>query len=358
MGLLLFSCGKGSFTIEGNFPDAGTQNLRFVYVGEDVISSQWIPAVNGKFTMQGSSKRLTVVYIYDARMQFVAHVVVKNGETLLLKGNIRDNYDITVSGSELAERWNAFTRENAGAFRSGNTAKTDAAIAAYVKANPDDVVSTLLLTCDYSRPGSAEAQALLASISEDAKPERLLDLYTSVEAPDKELGKAFKPLKLRNGMDSLVALDTRHAPMTVLYFWRFRDDTRDSLIRGLKRLQRAYSQKDKAVQIADICMMPDTAQWRGIIHVDSTAWLHFRAQGGPTDPTLQSLDIRSANFFIVADSAGTQKYRGSSLKDASSAVAAYMKNFKPKPKPLRKRPVASASEGTVAPTVVPGPVNP
>lgn len=40
------------------------------------------------------------------------------------------------------------------------------------------MVSTLLLTCDYSDISSPNAQALLKKINKAAKPEQLLSLYS------------------------------------------------------------------------------------------------------------------------------------------------------------------------------------
>lgn len=40
------------------------------------------------------------------------------------------------------------------------------------------MVSTLLLTCDYSDISSPNAQALLKKIDKTAKPEQLLSLYS------------------------------------------------------------------------------------------------------------------------------------------------------------------------------------
>ena len=60
MMAVLASCSSGNFTIEGELTDAGTQNLRFVYASEGNITSQWIPAVGGRLTLEGNSKELTV----------------------------------------------------------------------------------------------------------------------------------------------------------------------------------------------------------------------------------------------------------------------------------------------------------
>ena len=83
---LLSSCGKSEFTVEGYFDDGITQNLRFVYATPESVTSQWIPAVDGKVKMVGKSNDLTVVYIFNAQSKFLTHLVVKNGETVTFSG--------------------------------------------------------------------------------------------------------------------------------------------------------------------------------------------------------------------------------------------------------------------------------
>ena len=67
------ACGNSAFSIEGKLTDAGTQNLRIVYQAGDSIVSQWVPAVNGEFKVDGKASDLSVVYLYSAQMQLIAH---------------------------------------------------------------------------------------------------------------------------------------------------------------------------------------------------------------------------------------------------------------------------------------------
>ena len=57
------SCGDNSFKISGTLEDAGTQNLHAMYLYGDTIVSQWMPAMNGEFSIEGKADKLTVVYL-------------------------------------------------------------------------------------------------------------------------------------------------------------------------------------------------------------------------------------------------------------------------------------------------------
>lgn len=271
--------------------------------------------------MHGNSSKLTVVYVFSSRMKFITHVAVKNGEKIQIEGSIADNYKIRVTGSKVNERWNAFSIQNATDLAAGNAEKVDKAITKFIETNPDDVVSTLLLTCDFSDFNTPEAKRLLDAISDEAKPQQLLELYGSELKLSTEKAKKIVPLSLRDERDSMVVFDAKRQPANLLYFWYDNNDKRKEIIKELKSL----SKKNSKLSVADIYMNSDTASWRSTVDRDSVKWKHYKAFGGPADRTISDLNVRGVNFIIVADSAGTQVYRGSSAKEASLAVEKLMK---------------------------------
>lgn len=315
--LLLSSCGNEHFTIECMFTDAGTQNLRFIYVADSAVDAQWIPSVNGKCTMIGASDELTVVYIYNSRMKFLNHVAIRNGETIELTGTLADNYSITATGDETAERWNGFIRKHAQDFATGNTEATDKAIADYVAANPKDVVSTLLVTCDYSNLDSEFSHNLMESIDSTAKPHKLTMLYDYLLENTPAETLRLTSLALRNNKDSLELLRPEDASYSLYYFWREPNAARDSIVDRLRTLDKDYG---KHVRIADICTNYNLNIWRTTTEEDSVGWKHFIAQSGPVDRSISNLNIRGANYFILTDSTGTQVYRGTSPEKACKAI--------------------------------------
>lgn len=314
----LSSCGSDSFTIEGELSDAGTQNMHFVYSSGETLNSIWIPSVGGKFSMQGNSEELTVVYIFNSNMKFVTHVAVKNGETIKLSGSIADSYNITVSGSDVAEQWNAFIKQNAADFANGKDDNIAKSISGYIAANSENVVSTLLLTCDYPYINTPEAANLLQKISEDARPQQLLSLYGSELQAETEKTKKIPSLTLRDSNDSLVVVNLNRNRLNVFYFWYSSSNTdRKKFIEELKNINRT----ERNAMIADIYTNYDTATWRQTIKSDSARWSHYKALCGVTDKTIKDLNVRGENFIIVADSTGRQLYRGGSIADAKAAIA-------------------------------------
>ena len=314
------ACSGGSFNIEGHLKDAGTQNLRAVYLSGDTIISQWVPAVDGAFTLNGSTDGLAVVYLYNSQMKLITHIAVDGDNKIKIEGSIDDNYNITVTGSETNEEWNAFIRSHAKDFAAANNTVTDKAIADYVEQNPKSVVSTLLLTCDYADISSAKAQKLMQKIDKSAKPDALLSLYSQFFNGNDLETKKLNALKLRNEQDSIVLVPTYDKAVSVVYFWRANDSNRRATIEGLKEAYR-----DGDAHIVDVFIDHDTAFWRRTIREDSTKWTHYKAVSGPMDKTIADLNVKGSPFIIVADKSGTQTYRGASINDARKAISKILK---------------------------------
>ena len=317
MMAVLASCSSGTFTIEGELTDAGTQNLRFVYASEGNITSQWIPAVGGRLPLEGNSKELTVVYVFTAQMKYLTHVAVKNGETIRLSGKISDPWHIKAEGSDINAEWTKFILAHAADFAAGATAKTDKAIEQYIKANPTSVVSTLLLTCDYSQITSDRAQTILESIAEAARPASLLEPFASTIGENAMAMARVQPMSLLDRQDSLVIVDVKKKRLNVLYFWHSTaeaDSARRQTVKGLREMTGGD------VAIIDICINPDTLGWARTVRSDSLKATHYKAWQGPVDKGLLPLNIKGENFIIGADSTGRQLYRGTSTDEARKTI--------------------------------------
>ena len=262
--------------------------------------------------MQGNSKELTVVYIYSSKMKFLTHIAIKNGETVNLHGTIADNYGITAEGGEINTEWNTFIRNNAEAFAKNDHKRTDKAIEDFVKANPENIVSTLLLTCDYAGKDFAK---LMETINENAKPEQITALYANDLQTFAEKEARIAPFSLYDDNDSLMTLDFKNDACNVLYFWfDSKDKQRGEYVKKLKGID------GKSTKISDIYLNYDTTEWRTTLKKDSTNWRHYRTFAGAADKAIENLNVKGANFIIVADSTGKQLYRGQSADEALSAI--------------------------------------
>ena len=250
-------------------------------------------------------------------MKYLTHVAVKNGETIRLSGKISDPWHIKAEGSDINAEWTKFILAHAADFAAGATAKTDKAIEQYIKANPTSVVSTLLLTCDYSQITSDRAQTLLESIAEEARPASLLEPFASTIGENAMAMARVQPMSLLDRQDSLVIVDVKKKRLNVLYFWHSTaeaDSARRQTVKGLREMTGGD------VAIIDICINPDTLGWARTVRSDSLMATHYKALQGPVDKGLLPLNIKGENFIIVADSTGRQLYRGTSTDEARKTI--------------------------------------
>ena len=99
--------------------------------------------------------------------------------------------------------------------------------------------------------------------------------------------KAAFPLPIRTAAPKIIRLNTM------------------TMVNSLKTLCRG-----SRLQMVDICLDSDTLDWRRTIDGDSVKWGHYKAIDGVVDKTIVDLNVKGSPYFIVADSTGTQIYRG------------------------------------------------
>ena len=179
--ITLTSCEAEDFTINGDLSELGTQNLRMVYITSDAIKSNWQPAVDHKFSFTGISKELTVVEIFNRQMEVLARAAVKNGDKIEVAGNMREPYSIEVTGTKINKDWSGFINKYADLLTKRNKPAFDIEVEKYVRANPDNLVSALLIAYNYANASNIEkTRELLDLLPENVKPEFIMQRIQSV----------------------------------------------------------------------------------------------------------------------------------------------------------------------------------
>ncbi len=320
LALLMANCGGSKFVIQGEFSDGGTQSIRIVYATSDGVKSNWGTMKDGKFKYQGEAPDYTVAYIYNAQGGFIAHVVVKNGEEVKLKGEINKPYRLKITGSDENEDWNDFITTNVKLFEKGNSSMIDIAIEKYIRENKDNMVSTLLLFNDYSNlSNEANVKKLLAMIDPDACPASLVNGYKLMknELDESTAKKVVYSLMLYSTHDSVEVFSPFKGKVNFLCFWRVDDNNRPMMIDRIRSLSDEFG-SDKRLQLADVTLDNDTAQWKQALGQIKTPWKHYWSIGGVANSSISDLKIKNTPLFIVTDSAGKQLYRGPAIDGALS----------------------------------------
>lgn len=317
---LMSACDNSTFKISADIAGMGNQNIHVVFLGDSGVSDAFIPVTDGKFKIKGNSHDMTVVGILDSQNKPLFRIAVSGGETVEVTGDINSPHHYRCKGSDAAEQWMDFERENAKLYDMADRSQLDRAIEKYVKENPKNVVSTLLLVADYSN--AEAALKLLDKVAVEARPESLVMSIDRMYAVQDKVSKQIHTMMLCSLNGEFEPLVPASSGATLIYWWTDYTPSRRDDIRAIKKLSEQYGER---LMVADVSLMPDTMGWRPTIKADTTQWKHYWAPGSILDQAVEPLHLRSLPVCIIADSTGRQIYRGNDIKDITSTLGKYFK---------------------------------
>lgn len=315
------SCRSSNFKIKGELEGIGQSNIHIVYYASGSVHEEWVNTQGqGKFEFKGQSKEPTIAAILDTQSQLIACVMVENGDEISISGNAEKRYELKIKGNKEDENWCKFLNDNAKQLASGDSDAVNAAVEKYVKANPDDMTSTLLLLVNYdSSADPTRAKQLLKDISTDAKPQSLVWAFEALTANIGKPNDRLTALLLINAQSGKFGqLQFNGSSYTLLYIWGSEtDDVHRADIARIRALQAATSAEK--LQVADISLEPDSSFWRSTASRDSAQWLQFWAPEGPLNIDLLPLHITATPLALITDSTGRIVWHG---HDCAAAIKA------------------------------------
>ena len=319
------ACGHDdTFHVKGELDDGASINLRFVYYTNGGVASGITASNNGKFMFEGRSASLALVEVYDNDYRLMGRFVARNGEDIDLRLNRKNPYLTKASGNELTARLTAFLNANADNLMA-STASRNNAVAEYVRAHPDDAVADILLATEFDAAGFA---ALADSLHELILPDARFNSVSGPVASQLAMGGAKAETALADGIvyrmsgnrEAEFGKSRKGLAMLVL---SDRRDGRDSVLSALRRMARHVA-KDR-FELIDLNMDPDTTIWRHTVAADSATWTQGWMPGGVMGRGVERLGVPTLTYFILADSAGTQLWRGSSATLAVSETVSHLR---------------------------------
>lgn len=319
----LISCGGSStFKIKGTLTDGRTMNLRIVYAGDERLNNVLTAAREGAFEFEGQAPAHgALVQILDNDYRTVAELFVRNGDDIKLTVDSKNN-TVKVHGNKESERWVKWLDDNAPVLKKHSPAETNAAIARYVKAHPEDIVSTLLILTRFDAAADAAgADSLLASIEPEARPAALVDMRLMVDsrlAPGSS--DKLPAITYLSDKDTIATFSPRKKRRTLLAFSSSYTGRRDSIIPRLREVHELPPRD--SLGILDFWLDTDTITWRRSLRSDSVKWPAAWAAGSVAAPGISRLGIPAIPYFIVVGKDGRQIYRGRSLSVAVDSLKA------------------------------------
>jgi len=342
----LAACSESdSFSVEGKLSDGSTINMRAIYYDGDKLQNAIFPTDKGKFSFRAPVSKGTVVELLTNDYRLLGRFYAAPGDELSVTVNPKSPYRISVSGNDVAVRWSNFLNENAKVFDSKNPADINALVEKYVKAHPDDLVSTLLVITSYDAAVNPKgAEKLLAAIKSEARPEYLVSGFTlSLARVGSEASKQrVVPFSFIDAADSLAYFNPARQKRALLIFTNDVTGRPDSIRDAMHRLASRNSDPH-SLRVLDFSLDYDTISWHRqlredslIVRVKNTGspyerpplprtsdgdiLVHGWAAGSVAATAVERLGIPSLPFFIVVDSTGTQLYRGSEISPALKLV--------------------------------------
>lgn len=323
LATLMMSCsGARNFTVDVECESDSHRMLVLTFVDSHNGIQQLNASLdNNRASFIGENPEWTPAYLSWADGEPIVTLIVRNGDRLKIKLPARSDEPVEIKGSKPSLRLADFHSRNK--LRRGNPVpdSLNIAIAGYIHNNPDDPVSTYLLTDYFMCVGhEQEADSLLSVIAENARPQSMLRNYGSVNSRI----LAFKPEKIHSftlftATDSFVTIRPGRNKRTLIAVLSAVASERSEQVKQLKKL----SQKADSLrwQIIELSFASDSARWRSSIAADTASWLQSWSPGGSAAPPIRRLDIPRQPFFVMIDSAGNQVHRSSSIEAAIDAMS-------------------------------------
>jgi hypothetical protein len=328
LAVIFTACGSdNNFKIHGTVDNNATLNLRIVYFGDDNINNVLTAARDGVFEFQGSAPKGQIVEVLDNDYRVLARLYAVNGDEIKLKINPSDPRASKVSGSEVNDAWTKWIADNAKTLNLRNSKTTNNAVERYVKSHPNDVLSTILILTEYdANVDPIAAQKLMASINVEARPAYLVEGWVAnlAKAGQTMAKTKVRPITYINDKDTLATYSPKKHDFSLLIFSNESSGRGDSIVDKLREIARKYPNR-RRLAIVDFSLDNDTFAWRRNMRADSITWTAAWGAGSVAAAGVERLGITTLPFFIVADSAGTQIYRGGSISAASSALSKKLK---------------------------------
>lgn len=311
MILMAAACASNRFKIKISMPAAVNAAYTLSYYASDSKGGRVIETAvavqQGKGEIELPGHNPALVYLSTGRHRI--YFLARRGDRIEISGDNANPYTWSVTGSDINTALSEWRNKNAAALESSDRAAVNRAVAEYVKANPGNPVSTLLLLCDYDRradnPGFLK---LWRSLRDEAAIEKWTGLVGRNDMMENMPlagfdGKKEMPLILKtrdNGVDTVYI----GRQPTVVYVWRTGDTDRAGSMDSLKRLRREHPDSSRFM-IVDICFDADSVTWIMPLRSDSLrhtvrAWLPM----AEADSSMRQLGVERTPQIITIPAVG------------------------------------------------------
>ncbi|MCH5325975.1 MAG: DUF4369 domain-containing protein [Duncaniella sp.] len=318
---LLVACGGGKgFKIEFEVDGLGNKGVEMVVSDGRTVSRSQIHPKNGRFTASGEADRPMLAEFFTLDGSRIFSAVVGEDVRMKVSFAIDSLYTtLQVSGSPDMELYASWLTDNSLYFESDETDEVNALIASLVASHRESAASALIMVTEFRSAGHAlQADSVFNLIAPQARSAGLTAAF-SAAVGRQTLPESLRPLlrmSLPVGRDSNYIYIPQQQSYSLIAFSDVRKP--DSVVRRLRGLARGFPLR--RLRVLEISCAIDSSDWRSAVMADSVCWHQAWVVGGVASSRLSRMALPRVPFYIVADSLGTQLYRGESLFTADTLL--------------------------------------
>lgn len=325
---ILTGCGKKEVTLKFSLPKETPSTQQIVYYASDKKGGIFVETVATLIEGKGELRTPMInpsLMLLLGRGNVPTVIYAERGEQIDITGKDVNPALWTISGNQINEDLSLWRNAHATTLLSGTPEEINEAVTDYVRENPDNPVSPILLLTAFSRSvDEIEFVDLWYSLGEKADKIKWMQMLgrsdmvnAAIRRPGKLISMALR--SLANGVDTITPAN---ADATILFFWNNSMDRRRELIDSLKNLANEFPDSASRI-IADISVDADSISWRSPLRHDSVKNIaRFWIPAGLADRRLISLQVGRLPFFMVVAPNGIQTYRGDDPTKAFEAFRA------------------------------------
>ena len=316
----LGACSKTEFTLFFDLDEGVTDNYNVTYFATDTQGGLTVQAVasvqKGKCELKGYTKRPTLVYLSSKKSKLPLVIYTSREDEIMIHGKGSNPLQWEVEGNEINEQISAWRMANENILLNDDKTALNESVENYAAQNPESAAAFIITLVYFNRR------------ADNFKYVAVMDGFRNL--PDKStlIGLAAQADQLDNSLaypariESMIMKSSRNIPDTIIFngknpgfliFWNSDLKEKKEIRDSLKSLVKAYPDSASRI-LADINLDSDSTAWRNAIKKDSlNSVKRLWAPASLTDKTLMKLKVGSVPYYIVADSAGRQVYRGDEL---------------------------------------------
>lgn len=321
VALLLTACGNSDrFLVEGTIENGGSQLVELTYFSDGAARRITTVANDGKFNMEGTSSRPALAFLSVSGEAPAAILVVENGDEISCTVN-GPGKPWKASGNNASEVLARFYDDNAELLASGSDRAVNEAVARYVGDNPKRVASAALIVTTFRTRGfELMADSLMSLLTPEARQPAVLQNFMSTVSSQlaADAHEQLQPMSFYERRDTTYRFLAHRQSYTLFAFVGTERQSRDTIIPVIRTLTDSIP--ERRLRAIEVSLAADSAAWKRSVAADKAEWPQVWGPGSVSSSTLRKLAVNRVPFFIVADSAGRQAYRGSSISEAANLI--------------------------------------